>query len=94
MRKAVEDRHCDVIERYPGIYLQSAKNQENPFRIASITRHRASAVNSLPLRSPVTLSAVFKVNKICAYDVFINCRPTASAPPLMAPFKDTMAITG
>jgi len=93
MRQAVEGRHRDVIERYPGIYLQSAKNHEKPLRTPNMVTTPVP-VKSLPLRSPVTLSAVFKANKICACDVFINCRPTASPPLLMAPFKDTMAITG
>jgi len=47
MRQAVEGKHCDVIERYAGIYLQTAKNQEKPLRIASITRHNARAREEL-----------------------------------------------
>jgi hypothetical protein len=50
----VEGTHCDVIERYGGIYLQTAKNHEKPLRITSIIRHHAIAIKSLPLRSPVT----------------------------------------
>jgi hypothetical protein len=47
MRQAVEGRHCDVIERYPGIYIQTAKNHEKPVTIAGITRHHASASEEL-----------------------------------------------
>jgi len=46
-RQAVEGRHCDVINSYPVIYLQSAKNHEKPLRIASTTRRHASASKEL-----------------------------------------------